>query len=233
MTQKGRKWRNEQFLRQHPRCCPARYAHDHSPGQFARKRTDDPIAPCSYGRRQNRHLASLGGLGRPSGWFYLNLMNLDRRYAQIFDAVTKLNSDPGTTEFVAEIERVQPSSLHAMEYPMLPAIEKTLQHYTFIRNAVECAVVACALERWRLANASYPERLDRLVPTMLKAVPLDVLDGKPLRYVRAAPDRFVLYSIGWNGKDDEGRIALRDDQSRVNEKEGDWVWQSRAATDSQ
>jgi hypothetical protein len=54
------------------------------------------------------------------------------------------------------------------------------------------AIVACALERCHFANGSYPASLDALVPRFLNRVPLDVCDGKPMKY-RLQPDgQFVL-----------------------------------------
>jgi hypothetical protein len=41
---------------------------------------------------------------------------------------------------------------------------------------------AIAAERFRLANGHWPEKLDVLVPAYLDAVPLDPIDGKPIRY---------------------------------------------------
>lgn len=92
---------------------------------------------------------------------------------------------------------------------------------SLVSNAVETqarineAVTACALERWRLANGIYPETLDALVPEYLARVPLDPASGEPLRYRRDAPDRFTLWSVGWNGVDDGAKVERGG---------GDWVW---------
>jgi len=64
-------------------------------------------------------------------------------------------------------------------------------------------------------------------------VPRDVIDSQPLRY-RKEGEGFVIYSIGWNQKDDGGQMALQkpDDPKavpRLDEKEGDWVWRSQPA----
>jgi hypothetical protein len=42
--------------------------------------------------------------------------------------------------------------------------------------------IACALERYRLKHACYPERLDQLVPGYIAAIPADVYSGKTVRY---------------------------------------------------
>ena len=47
---------------------------------------------------------------------------------------------------------------------------------------------------------------------------IDIIDGEPLKYHRTADGRFVLYSVGWNGKDDGGVAGKSIEES-------DWVWQ--------
>jgi len=62
-----------------------------------------------------------------------------------------------------------------------------------------------ALRAYRLEHGAYPATLSALVPGYLKAVPDDpfALSG-PLRY-KLAGAKFVLYSVGSDGKDDGGR----------------------------
>jgi hypothetical protein len=83
--------------------------------------------------------------------------------------------------------------------------------------------VACALERSRLAEGEYPEKLDALVPRFMAKLPPDVMTGEPLHYRRTGDGRFVLYSVGMNGKDDGGVLGLRKGGT-LNFDEGDWVW---------
>ena len=90
------------------------------------------------------------------------------------------------------------------------------------------AVLACALERYRLAHGQLPEKLEALVPELLAQVPHDVIDGQPLRYRRTG-EGFVLYSVGWNEVDDGGQIAWTNDKPpRQDLERGDWVWFSEA-----
>jgi hypothetical protein len=60
-----------------------------------------------------------------------------------------------------------------------------------------------ALERYRLRHKKFPARLDELVPDLIGELPVDYMDGKPLRY-RLDGSQFVLWSVGPNGKDDGG-----------------------------
>jgi hypothetical protein len=77
--------------------------------------------------------------------------------------------------------------------------------------------VACALERYHLAHNDYPESLDALVPAFLDQLPHEVVDAKALRYQRTQDSRYLLYSVGWNQRDEGGLRANAVEQ-------GDWVW---------
>jgi hypothetical protein len=106
----------------------------------------------------------------------------------------------------------------------------------FLHTAFQEASVACALERWRLAQGQYPASLEALVPATLQQVPRDLLDptGGSLKY-RPTPDGgFVLYSIGLDGADDGGKPSPGSkDWGGVASifprlGEGDWVWRQGA-----
>ena len=60
---------------------------------------------------------------------------------------------------------------------------------------------------YRLAQGKWPEKLDDLIPKYLARVPTDPFSGEPLLY-RRLEDGVVLYSVGLNGRDDEG-ISIR------------------------
>ncbi len=78
------------------------------------------------------------------------------------------------------------------------------------------ASVACRLEQYRLEKKAYPERLsDLAVP-----LPMDVIGGQPLHYRRTADGGYVLYSVGWNARDDGGDPG----QGKDALTQGDWVW---------
>lgn len=70
-------------------------------------------------------------------------------------------------------------------------------------------VTAIALKRFYLQNGHYPIHLAELTPTYLASVPMDPMDGKPLRYSLEGGDKFRLYSVGVDGKDDGGLPARK------------------------
>ncbi len=68
---------------------------------------------------------------------------------------------------------------------------------------MRCGLAALAAERYRLAHGDWPRALADLVPANLPAVPLDPIDGAPLRY-RRTNDGAVIWSVGEDGHDDGG-----------------------------
>jgi len=66
-------------------------------------------------------------------------------------------------------------------------------------------ITAIALERYRGKYGSYPNSLAPLTPEILKAVPVDFMDGQPLRYRPTADGHFLLYSVGPDCIDDGGK----------------------------
>ncbi len=104
----------------------------------------------------------------------------------------------------------------ALSAMIAPAIQSCVKKTARGQVTLDIALLACGLERYRIAKGSYPETLDALVPTFAAKVPLDAAVGKALHYQREKDDRFVLYSIGSDLKDDRGDIGKGDF--------GDWTW---------
>jgi hypothetical protein len=79
---------------------------------------------------------------------------------------------------------------------MFPNKIKIAEAEQRIHTHLACAVAGLAAERYRLKHGNWPDTLDDLVKTgLLKDVPLDLYDGKPLRF-RRTPDGLAIYSIG-------------------------------------
>jgi hypothetical protein len=105
-----------------------------------------------------------------------------------------------------------------------PAFGFVAEKFVQTQSSIDLARVACALERYRLAHNEYPEKLDALAPEFIAAIPSDVINGQPLHYRRTADGNFVLYSVGWNEKDDGGTPGMT--EHGFNDfRQGDWVWQ--------
>ena len=91
------------------------------------------------------------------------------------------------------------------------------------------AVIACAVERYRLAHGQIPRQLDALVPQYLAKIPCDPCDGQPMRYKPVGDSDYILYSIARNGVDDGGQLGIeKTDRGiiHVDRHSGDWIWRS-------
>jgi len=86
-------------------------------------------------------------------------------------------------------------------------------------------ICALALKRYAVQTGKYPAKLDELVPNFLAAIPIDYLDGKPLKYRVNSDGSFTLYSVGEDGKDDGGDISPSGEKATRNLwKRRDYVW---------
>jgi hypothetical protein len=94
----------------------------------------------------------------------------------------------------------------------------------YAQTWVDQSVLACALERYRLAHGNYPSSLDALRPDYCAFIPTEVINGEPYHY-RVLPDgSYRLYSVGWNGKDDGGTVVLISGSGSIEYDHSDWVW---------
>lgn len=79
------------------------------------------------------------------------------------------------------------------------------------QNGIIQTRLACALERYRLENGSYPETLQALMPEYLSALPLDIISRRPMNYRRLQPEDFRLWSAGWHlGGESSERRQMQD-----------------------
>ena len=129
-----------------------------------------------------------------------------------------------TNAFEAALGRHTPYNIFTRM--TFPAMQRIPILFAYTQNKFDEAVVACALERYRLAHGKFPENLEALAPQFITKIPSDVIGGQPLRYRCTETNQFVLYSIGWNEKDDGGVSKIKG--GREDRESGDWVWQAPA-----
>lgn len=103
---------------------------------------------------------------------------------------------------------------------MAEALDSTGRTYFSLEARRQVALAAIALERYRLAHSRYPDSLEVLTPDYLPAIPVDPIDGQPLRYRVDADGAAVVYSIFADLKDDGGTTDI-DDWTM---QDGDYVW---------
>ncbi len=184
----------------------------------------------------DRQIANLGGLLIPCGWYYLEKANYCRLYQMqlggAFDPNTRRVSPSriasNAHDFEGEIADGRLGKgfgtfIHHCYIAslLLPSLGKVPLKAAMAQTAADQALLACALERYRLANGQFPEKLEALVPRFMPQLPHDVLTGEPYKYRRSEETGFVLFSIGWDEQDGGGVPG----RTLWDEKQGDWVWQ--------
>jgi hypothetical protein len=95
----------------------------------------------------------------------------------------------------------------------------------------EIAVAAVALKRYVSRHQKLPTSLQELVPEFLPRVPIDYMDGRPLRYCVDSDSTWLLYSIGLGGTDDGGDASISPRVTNTNptfQNGRDLVWPQRA-----
>ena len=195
----------------------------------------------SYGERDICWNPSFDrGYMRLRGWNRLEQLNLNRAFNQTvlprIDLVARvINPRVNHSMDLAVPESLEGNSfgnrfsalLHhnIMARMTLPAYSHVGEKAALAQSGVDIATVACALERYRLAMGQCPAELSALVPRFASALPHDIINGQPLKYRRTDNGRFILYSVGWNEKDDGGVVATKGNPPRQDNDQGDWVWQ--------
>jgi hypothetical protein len=86
----------------------------------------------------------------------------------------------------------------------LPSFANASKNVLRYETRRELTIAALAVERHRQKHGRLPAKLDDLVPAFVRAVPVDWMDGNPLRYRVNADGTFTLWSIGEDLKDDGG-----------------------------
>jgi hypothetical protein len=186
----------------------------------------------------SRVLADLLGRLVPRGWYYQEQLSYCRLF-QIgvgggLDAANQRVSPSQTEAAARELERALEGDagtsvgrdlsaiLHhrIIARMMLPALTKVTRKSAVAQTVANQAALACALERCRLAQGEFPEKLEALAPRFTLKLPNDVLTGQPFKYRRTEDGQFVLYSIGWDEKDGGGVPG----KVLYDEQQGDWVW---------
>jgi hypothetical protein len=106
-----------------------------------------------------------------------------------------------------------------------------------VETARRVVVTAIALKRHQLKHGKLPDKLTELTPDFLASVPIDPMDGQPLRYKPNPDGSFLLYSVGEDGKDDGGNPARTPGSHSVTITADwlhpeliDWVWPQPATT---
>jgi hypothetical protein len=119
------------------------------------------------------------------------------KFGQRYPDVSGLPVDGDTSSMIQQYSWLGP-------FPVSPV---------FAQTSLNQGIIACALERFRLAHGKYPEALNELVPQYLPSMPTDVVRGRAMLYENSGDGRYILRGVGPNEIDD-----------RKNKISDDWLW---------
>ncbi len=109
---------------------------------------------------------------------------------------------------LAKIDKVHTNAIRHFMFTQFGSVNEiyrsSLVKFADTEVSRRLLVTAIALKRYQLRHGKYPLDLNALVPELLPKVPVDFMDGKPLRYKPAPDGNFLLYSVGEDGEDNGG-----------------------------
>ena len=145
-----------------------------------------------------RWVLSLMWLFYPTGWYYQDQVYLYRLGEQRMMAGPWL-ANPNTPSAAKEVHLEMPEDplLAIFILPGLREIFGDTNSFTLVQTSLEQARLACALERYRLANGEYPATLEALTPRFIDTLPSPAITRQPLlEYRRTTSGQFLLYPAG-------------------------------------
>jgi hypothetical protein len=168
----------------------------------------------------------------PDGWFYHNQKRFNEMCVKFLQTIVstkarRIHPDivvAFNKELDARIKRKLPI-YDILSSILLPGLNKVAIRFGRFQTAVDHARIACHLELHKLEHKKYPAKLASLEAPL----PHDPYTGKPYVYKPDPKGRYQLYGVGWNQKDDGGKVVLRD-SGGLDLYEGDLVWSYLPAT---
>lgn len=173
----------------------------------------------------------------PGGWFDANAAVLIDYELKYIMRPSRDENWPAILESAAHFETALFGSktklflkpYHVIASLVVPATLPILSRAAHSQCLLDKAIVACALERYRIEHGAYPDSLNDVKLADGKPLPLDVFSGKPLGYRKTENGKYALWSVGFDGRDDGGKRALNKEEPmgtrfRDRDYKGDWVW---------
>ena len=160
----------------------------------------------------------------PEGvWNHNKAIGCRIMFEEIIEPVRKrqMPSDKGIVEALKH--RNHRNFLPSITVPAVPSMtRKAYQYYT----TIDLIRIAAALERYHLAENSYPDSIADLVPRFIDQIPSDIFSPNltPLSYSKdLRNDRYRVYSLGRNGTDEKGEVVFKT-KVLLDDTQGDIVW---------
>ncbi|MBI2425409.1 MAG: hypothetical protein HYV27_21465 [Candidatus Hydrogenedentes bacterium] len=152
------------------------------------------------------HLQKARGLDFATGIFAVKQNDLDQWWKRL------------SPHFAAQERRDTSRMLDVLTYNLWSEQHWRLYGELQIAVLLRGLSAVIAAERYRQEQGSLPDRLEMLVPGYLSSVPIDPIDGMPMRYVHD-DKRMAVYSLGGDEKDTQGTLNR---MGVLDFREGDW-----------
>jgi hypothetical protein len=143
-------------------------------------------------------------------------------YLSIRDDLDVLLLEAATKNTYGRLRYPPPESVITLSFTLKKAMRAETERSLLLS--------AVALQRHKLRHGNYPESLSALVPEFLPAVPVDYMNGKPIKYHRNDDGSYTLYSVGEDGRDDGGDSSPVPDAESPRDlwRRRDFVWPAPA-----
>jgi len=189
------------------------------------------LDPDTLGAMESDESGNSFGWGLvPRAWLLQNQAYHSKVLDQVVGALQRCDPERGIASkgSIWETERVEQTVFNTagrrfhpyriFTHLLLPGLAKVHAKADRSLTTSRLAITVAGLERHRLATGTYPKSLGDLVPKWVPTVPLDPMDGQPLRYRLNADGSFTVYGVGPNHADDNGAFESQLGQDL------DWVW---------
>jgi len=165
-------------------------------------------------------------------WIYRNLLEIDRfEVAAFLDPINVAEHRVYPEKAVDPVKWLKARRFRkdlVIAQIAIPALMGQIERAARVQSGFDQARLVCSLERYRIHSGIYPESLSALSPVYLARIPFDLVNGQSLRY-RSLGQGFRLYSQGWNGTDEDGKLIMtKDPKTALDLDQGDWPWMIEA-----
>ncbi len=163
----------------------------------------------------------------PSGWYCQNQLRGSRfileKLLPVADAAGQSFSPAAAATAEDWLKQLRPTPFNKLSQIFLAGLATAERKFARAQVEVNLCRTACALERYKIGHGRYPDSLSALAPDIIATVPVDAVGGQSLHYRLTDSGTFILYSVGWNNKDDNGSMVLTK-TGAVDFEQGDLVW---------
>lgn len=125
----------------------------------------------------------------PRGLLLAEQAEVNRSIQRVIDILQKRD---GKAAMALKSDYSPPTARHLL------ALAGSIDRMPFARKALttqsqlDLAILACALERYRMRHGDFPSSLEELAPTYLAAPPIDLFTGKPITYEKRGAENYRL-----------------------------------------